>query len=932
MLMKFKTLSLSLIALGLSASVWAKPVLVQSQQNIEEYKLENGLRVILAPNDKESKIYSNVVYFTGSLDDPQGKGGLAHLLEHLLFKGTENIQGEEFQRRLDQHTLSSNAMTSFHYTAYVNVLPAEQKNLNEIILLEAERMDKSTIKMDDVPNEIEIVKREREIRLDQPFSVVQDQILKQLYGNQSLGRAPIGDLEELKSIQLEELNTFYKTWYKPNNAAIIITGKFDKATTLQQIDQHFSPLQPAEYFPERASKYIPKFDFNKLKDRRFNVKKGSHSLAYVGYLGEENVAIQNRLSLAGSLFSIEPSGRLYQALIKDKKAIGVGGTSIGDKYYNFVLLGASYAPQHNRQEIENILIQQVQNGGMVNDDEVKRVRLATKNMIQQVENDAAAFGSMLMEYVVSSEQGWQNYFTDLQELENLTAEQINDVYQDYFRDDNRIIINIEPTPEEQKKAQQQQHNHQSLKNNQETEIAEPLKDTTEYIAEQKNYVLESKQYIDKIQQKIQQGQFANGLRYVFYPTTLKDDKVYATLSIGVGNRESLKDRAMIFSQLSSQWVRGSVSHNLQQVIDKSLEMNATINSSTSGNRLIIQISADKKHFAEYFAFVLDMLRNPAFDPEDYEINKSAALSALERPYTEPNAVADLTLTRMTELYGEGDFLYHFEPGLSKKQLQLSDLAQVKQLYDDVSMNHAHISITGEFDTQFAKKQLQNTLAQWHHTAQPYQKILSHYYAYPAQKVHILAEQREFGAYRAYMMIPVGIEHEDAIALLVLEHILGGSQLSSRLGKELREKNNLVYGFRQSISMSQVAYNHRGSWSVSANYTPSKAELVSQAVHKTINDLLQSGVTEQEVEAAKAHLLKRRVSSVKEDTNVHSMLSNQLEYKRSMHDRLQRDKQIAQVSKADVERVLKKYFKLEHLIEVMADQYGREVEFKPTQVK
>lgn len=161
MLMKFKTLSLSLIALGLSASVWAKPVLVQSQQNIEEYKLENGLRVILAPNDKESKIYSNVVYFTGSLDDPQGKGGLAHLLEHLLFKGTENIQGEEFQRRLDQHTLSSNAMTSFHYTAYVNVLPAEQKNLNEIILLEAERMDKSTIKMDDVPNEIEIVKRER---------------------------------------------------------------------------------------------------------------------------------------------------------------------------------------------------------------------------------------------------------------------------------------------------------------------------------------------------------------------------------------------------------------------------------------------------------------------------------------------------------------------------------------------------------------------------------------------------------------------------------------------------------------------------------------------------------------------------------------------------------------------------------------------------
>ena len=101
MLMRFKQLTLSLCLLGVSAASWSQAVLVKTEKNIEEYKLDNGFRIILAPNDKENKIFMNTVYMTGSLNDPQGKGGLAHLLEHLAFKGTQNVKGEEFQRRLE---------------------------------------------------------------------------------------------------------------------------------------------------------------------------------------------------------------------------------------------------------------------------------------------------------------------------------------------------------------------------------------------------------------------------------------------------------------------------------------------------------------------------------------------------------------------------------------------------------------------------------------------------------------------------------------------------------------------------------------------------------------------------------------------------------------------------------------------------------------
>ena len=242
MLMRFKQLTISLLLVGLSATAWSQPILVKSQQKIEEYKLENGFRVILAQNDKENKVFMNTVYLTGSLNDPQGKGGLAHLLEHLAFKGTQNIKGEEFQRRLDQYTLMTNASTDYYSTKYTNVIRPEQNVINEVIHLEAERMDKLVLQEKFVPSEISIVKREREVRMDQPFSVMMDQMWKSAYGNQYLGRLPIGDLNELQSIKMDELNKFYRTWYAPNNAVMVISGKFNKAEVLKQIDQKFSPI------------------------------------------------------------------------------------------------------------------------------------------------------------------------------------------------------------------------------------------------------------------------------------------------------------------------------------------------------------------------------------------------------------------------------------------------------------------------------------------------------------------------------------------------------------------------------------------------------------------------------------------------------------------------------------------------------------------
>ena len=337
MLMRMKKLTFSLCILGFSASTLAQTVLVKSDHNIEEYKLENGFRVLLAPNDKENKVFMNTVYLTGSLNDPQGKGGLAHLLEHLAFKGTQDVKGEEFQRRLDQYTLMTNASTDYYSTKYTNIVRPDQNILNEVIYLESQRMDKLVLQEKFVPSEINIVMREREVRMDQPFAVLMDQMWKAAYGNQSLGRLPIGDLSELQSIKMSELNKFYKDWYAPNNAVMVISGKFDKAEVLKAIDKNFSPIS-ARQTPQQAQ--VPLLDSAKIKNRDFTVKKGSDLAKFNIYMNGKNEKIQPALALAPYLYTLQPSGHLYSSMVETGIATNVQSTTWLDDDFNLVFMGA----------------------------------------------------------------------------------------------------------------------------------------------------------------------------------------------------------------------------------------------------------------------------------------------------------------------------------------------------------------------------------------------------------------------------------------------------------------------------------------------------------------------------------------------------------------------------------------------------------------
>ena len=920
MLLRFRTLSLAICVLGVSATGLAQPILLKSEQNIEEYKLDNGLRVILAPNDKENKVFMNTIYLTGALNDPQGKGGMAHLLEHLAFKGTENVKGEEFQRRLDQYSLMSNASTDYYSTKYTSVIRPEKTAIDEMIYLEAERMDKLVLQEKFVPSEINIVEREREVRLDQPFSVLMDQIWKSAYGNQYLGRLPIGDLKELKSIKMDELNKFYRTWYAPNNAVMVIAGKFDKKQVLDTVEKNFNSIA-ARTVPKQVN--VPVLDSSKIQERAFEVKKGSDFGKYNIYLNGKNQQIQTALALSPFLFTMQPSGHLYKDVVETGTATQVQSTTWLTQDFNLVFMGAVYAPNHDAQKVGSALMQGIEKKHSFNEVELNRVKNLIKNSQKSMMTSASAVGGMLSDYVVSSNGDWTQYFKDQAEVQNLKVNDVNQIINQFLIAEHRISGDIKPTPEDQKKALELQKGAETAKTlDQQDTKAEPLKDPSVYKAEVAQNLTMSQQYVEKIDKKIQTGTLKNGMQYALFPTSTRDDKTYASIALNFGTAESLKDQAEVIGFMSYLLLRASEKYSLQDIADKSIDAGGRASASAVDNGISIQISAKNEKFEEFFKFIIDVMNNPKFEQTQFDLIKSQTLSSLNRSYTEPETVASLTIARIVEKYQPGDLRYHFEPELAKKQVTSITNDNVKSLYKQYfTTQNGQISVTGDFNAKSLLKYLNKSLGQ-SKTAQPYQRLSSEYFEYPAQKVHALAEQRQFGNYQALITLPVGNRHPDAEALLVLSNILGESQLSSRLAMELREKNALVYSFGSNMTLS--SFQNTGALGISADYTAGKSAQVSQGVHKVLNDLLKNGVTEQELEAAKANIMKQRVTNLEDERRIHRGLNSQLEQNRSFKSRLERDQAFAQLTKADIDAVIQKYIKLDHLVEVMADQYAKPV--------
>src|SRR5215813_4274851 len=292
---------------------------ITSVEGFTEYRLANGLRVLLFPDQSKETITVNVTYMVGSRHENYGETGMAHLLEHLMYKGSKNHTN--IPQELTEHGTRPNGSTLFDRTNYFETFAATDVNLDWAIKMEADRMVNSFIAKKDLDTEMTVVRNEYEAGENQPGLVVFKRIFAAAYDWHNYAKLPIGARSDIENVPIERLQAFYRRYYQPDNAVLLVAGKFDPAKTLQLIAANFGTV------PRPARNLEPIYTIEPTQDgeRVVTVQRvGDTQYVGVGYhVPAGSHPDFAAVDILNQVLADAPSGRLYKALVETKKAASV---------------------------------------------------------------------------------------------------------------------------------------------------------------------------------------------------------------------------------------------------------------------------------------------------------------------------------------------------------------------------------------------------------------------------------------------------------------------------------------------------------------------------------------------------------------------------------------------------------------------------------
>jgi zinc protease len=431
---------LALLLLAFAATSPAQsPQRVQSIEGVTEYRLANGLRVLTLPDPGADTATVHITYFVGSRHEGYGEKGMAHLLEHLLFKGSKrhpNIK-EEFTRRGARW----NGTTSNDRTNYFETFAATDDNLDWAIGMEADRMVNSRVSKEDLDSEMTVVRNEFEMGENSPGSVLYQRMQQLAFPWHNYGNPIIGQRSDIERVPIDKLQAFYRTFYQPDNALLIVAGRIDEKRVLPLVQKHFGALArpsrvlPALYTEEptqdgERTVSLRRAGDNQIVSSMYRVPSGSHP---------DYPAIDIMTHLLGDV----PAGRLHRALVQKGLASFIWGAERGLHDPGFVYFGASMPRDGKLDAARDVLLQTVESLKNIDSTEVERARTALLNDMEKAQLDAGAFVRALSEFAAIGD--WRLFFLYRERLRTVSVADVQRVADRYLKPANRVLGLFVPT-------------------------------------------------------------------------------------------------------------------------------------------------------------------------------------------------------------------------------------------------------------------------------------------------------------------------------------------------------------------------------------------------------------------------------------------------------------------------------------------------------
>lgn len=414
---------------------------------VSEYQLDNGLKLLVKPDNRAPVVVSQVWYKVGSSYEHNGITGISHILEHMMFKGTENLAPGEFSKIIAENGGSQNAFTGRDYTAYFQTL--EKDRLEVSFRLEAERMRKLVIDEAELIKERDVVSEERRLRTeDNPQALLREAFNATAFMNSPYHHPVIGWMSDINNYQKADLDDWYQKWYAPNNAVVVVVGDVQPDAVYELAKQYFGPLKP-----EQTATVKPQIEVAQ-RGARYIKLKAPAQLPYL-MMGwkipvittAENAWEPYALDVLSSILSGSSSSRFSRELVREQQ-VAAGVSAYNNSFSrldDMFIVGGTPAQGKSVDALQEAIKAQLDTLKMtpVSDAELDRVK--TQVVASEVyQLDSVLYQAMQLGMLETVGLNWQLSEQYVDKIQAVTAEQIQQVAQKYFIDDRLTVGELEP--------------------------------------------------------------------------------------------------------------------------------------------------------------------------------------------------------------------------------------------------------------------------------------------------------------------------------------------------------------------------------------------------------------------------------------------------------------------------------------------------------
>jgi zinc protease len=901
---------------------WAAepPKKIASVEGITEYQLDNGLRVLLFPDPSQSKVTVNMTVLVGSRQEGYGETGMAHLLEHMVFKGTP--RHPKVPKALQEHGAQFNGSTSSDRVNYYETLTATDENLEFALDLEADRLVNSLIKREDLDSEMTVVRNEFERSENSPTGVLGKRMAATAYHWHNYGKPTIGNRSDIERVPVENLRAFYKKYYQPDNIVLVVAGRFEEAKALALVQKYFGSITKPDRKLEQTYTEEPAQDGERQVILRRVGDVSAVGVAYHVPAGphEDTAALQ----VLANILSTHPSGRLYKALVETKKASSAAASARGEHDPGLLELEAEVPRDSSLDEVRDILIataEQIGTNG-VTAEEVNRAKQQILKARELAANDTSQLAIALSEWAAQGD--WRLYFLHRDRVEKVTPEAVKAVAARYLQRNNRTVGLFIPTEKSERV----------------TVPATP--DVAALVADYKGRTPIAQGEVfeatpENVESRVQRLDLPDGIKVTLLPKKTRGEEVQLRLTLRYGNEENLKGFESAASFVSELMLRGTKKLGYQQLRDELDRLKATLSTGGGGGgrggrggrgggssagslgTVSFSIQAKRDTLPEVLGLLGQVLREPALPADQFEVLKRERLAAMEQMKTEPSMLAPRFLQRQLSPYAKEDVRYTPTIEESIERLRGVTYEQVVQLYREyLGSQSGELTIVGDFDPQACLPILKSVLGGWT-AAKSYARIAMPIAAEVAGSQHqINTPDKANATYTSGLLLPVRDDDPDYPALLIGNYILGSGALSSRLGNRIRQQDGLSYSVSSSLTAS--SFDKRAGLSMGAICNPQNIDRVQKAAQEELERLLREGVTQEELNKARQGYLQAQKVGRASDVALTGLLSNLRHAGRTMNYEADFDKKIEALTPAQVQAALQKYIDPKRLVIVTAGDF------------